>query len=165
MAIPWAFDTLPVSVAAGGQSLAQGVLRTHISPLHTLDIPWRLKAQASVSPESKFEHGNVSPVAIEHLFEFLFSNEKLWSEELKDPGQAPTAPLITPVCCPSHFLHINISYNHFLSHKLPKCPPAEQGGLPFLQRSLKSHSPRPRCSPSTSSLSTSLLSFYTAMMT
>lgn len=52
MAVPWAFDTLPVSIAAGGQS-AQGVLRAHVSPLHTLALPWRLTAQASVSPKSK----------------------------------------------------------------------------------------------------------------
>lgn len=35
MAVPWAFDTLPVSIAAGGQSLALGVLRTRFPTPHS----------------------------------------------------------------------------------------------------------------------------------
>lgn len=44
MVVPWAFaTTLPVSVAAGRRALAKGFLQTRLSPLHTLDLPWRLR--------------------------------------------------------------------------------------------------------------------------
>lgn len=51
MAVPWAFDTLSVSVAAGRESLGPRVRsNTCFSPLHTLDLPWRLTAQPSAHP-------------------------------------------------------------------------------------------------------------------
>lgn len=54
MAVPGAFDTLSVSVAAGGESLGPRVpSNTCFSPLHTLHLPWRLKAQPSAQPNIK----------------------------------------------------------------------------------------------------------------
>lgn len=104
-------------------------------------------------------------MATDHLVQSLFSNEKLWSEELKDPGRSPTAPIITP-----HLPLLSLSPNKHLIHpfpfsQAPRVPNCRARRAPLLAEMAEKSFPLPRCSLSTSSLSTSSPSFYTAMMT
>lgn len=80
-----------------------------------------------------------------YLVQALFSDEKLWSEELRHPGWSPTAPSTAPQWPPLLPRDPNLSHTQFL-HKFspPRAsaqPPGREGLLLLLEGCNQAPSP------------------------